>query len=231
MWLKKKQVVYNYKEFNKFILDTLWEQQKANPNNIIIESGNILKIVVEPNTTVINRNRTEINLNKSEFITGKRMIYSWDFMINTKDMEPFKENKWRIIGQWHDRPEKEETWEEYNSKLGGGHPPPIAIELFQEGEKWMIGIRYGLQFGEKNYDKSINNRRIVAKDKIKTNSWNSIKVEINWSLEQDGFVNVTFNDNKMTPQKIYGINMFNEEACAFKLGIYRAKGFISEDTI
>lgn len=218
-------------------LSKKWRQQKAADDRIqnVYDKDlrkKVLKVTVNPKDIVVNHNRAELNLVDDSIVGLGDRIYSWKFKIPTDSIEKFAVGKWRVIGQWHDNPDRGMSWAEYNKKFGGAHPPPIAIELFQKNDKWMIGIRYGLEYGKQSNDTS--SRRIVAKGEILPNQWNSIEVHIHWSQNDDGYIEAKLNGDVITPfngtnHLVYGRNLFNNVPNAFKIGIYRAFGFKTSD--
>jgi len=220
-------------------INSVWNKQEASSDRIQLVydkelQKKVLKVTVVPGDMVVNHNRAELNLVDDSIVGLGDRIYSWKFKVPTDSLEPFTEGKWRIIGQWHDKPDKGMSWDEFDKKTGGIHPPPIAIELFQKNNTWVIGIRYGLQYGKERNNEQ--NRKIVATGEIKSNEWNSIEVHIHWSQSNDGAIEAKLNDEVITPfngtnHLVYGRNLFNNVPCAFKLGIYRAFGFKTPDTI
>jgi hypothetical protein len=234
---QKRDLVYSEKFDLK--IDNEWTQQKAADDRLqIVEDNNlgkkVLKVTVEPQDNVFHHNRAELNLVNDSIVGLGDRIYSWRFKVPTDSIDSFTPGKWRVIGQWHDRPDKGMNWPEFDQKLGGTHPPCIAIELFQKDNKWMVGVRYGLGYGKERSSES--NRKMVAAGELKINEWNSIEVHIHWSQSDDGSIEAKLNDQVITPfngtnHLVYGKNMFNNVPCAFKLGIYRGFGFKKPDTM
>ena len=130
---------------------------------------------------------------------GGTVRYAWRFMVPKGFVSDAPKNRWWIIGQWHDQPDRArgESWDGFASKS-----PPVLLGLgeFQGKLGSGIGIAYGPVF-------------------IEPGKWHSIAVEIHWSQKADGKATFFFDD--MSKPAATGPNMHNDFQHFLKLGMYR----------
>jgi hypothetical protein len=71
---------------------------------------------------------------------GDTVRYAWRFMVPKGFVSDAPKNRWWIIGQWHDQPDRArgESWDGFDSKS-----PPVLLGLGELQGKLGIGIAYG----------------------------------------------------------------------------------------
>lgn len=164
-----------------------------------------------PNTG-LKTARSEIQLFNTCKIDTK-MSYSFDFQIPNSYVES---GDWQIICQFHDQPDASagETWANYPS-----HSPPVSVKYKNGGI--VIAV----------YSWETNQIMDLVSVPIEKDTWYNLKLEIKWSLKNDGYVRAFLNgvavmkaDNK---QIYYGRNCFNKASNYVKIGLYRSNDIMT----
>ena len=204
--------------------------EACDPNNLernilivddVVRSGDYaMKLTIHPDdiTQVAGKNkknRLEVaydNLDEE----GSEIYYGWSFLVpKDNKFKPEGGSGFNIIGQWHDRPDKNkgETREQT-----AGKNPPIAVYMGTLNNQPGIRINYGLRDV---------NAGAVGDSPIELGKWNDIVFHIKWSQKEDGFVEVFHNGESITG-KVYGPNMHNSVPHYWKTGFYR--GLVGDDS-
>jgi hypothetical protein len=138
---------------------------------------------------------------------GDTVLYAWRFMVPKGFVSDAPKNRWWIIGQWHDQPDRArgESWDGFASKS-----PPVLLALGELQGKLGIGIAYGP-------DQSQKHGPIF----IEPGKWHSIAVEIHWSQKADGKATFFLDDMTKPVATATGPNMHNDFQHFLKLGMYR----------
>jgi len=113
-----------------------------------------------------------------------------------------------ILSQWHGVAEYE---------LGEVSRSPVLAQRFSEG-KFYITLRYSEQKVQTS-NNGIKKRIYKTKD-LKLGIWNDFIYHINWSYQNDGFVNVWLN-GKQIVSYTGPVGYNDKEGPYFKFGIYR----------
>lgn len=162
--------------------------------------------VIPGQNKVNNGIRAEVSVNYP-YEQGQTVRYSWRFMIATNFVADAPTNRWWLIGQWHDQPDKAkgETWAGFPSRS-----PPVALALAEKNGKLTIGLTYGPT-------KPHNLGPLT----IERGKWYSIAVVIRWSRGTDGTASVYLDDLTKPALSAAGPNMHNDISHYLKLGMYR----------
>lgn len=138
---------------------------------------------------------------------GDTVRYAWRFMVPKGFASDAPKNRWWIIGQWHDQPDRErgESWDGFASKS-----PPVLLGLGELQGKLGIGIAYGP-------DQSQKHGPIF----IEPGKWHSIAIEIRWSQKTDGKTTFFLDDMTQPAATATGPNMHNDFQHFLKIGMYR----------
>jgi len=151
------------------------------------------------------------------FEIGETVRYSWRFMLPKDFVSDAPKNRWWVIGQWHDQPNKQkgETWDGFPS-----HSPPVLIGLGEaEG-----GLKIGLSYGTPQL-------RDLGLLPVERGKWHSISVVISWSKGPDGKAAIFLDDLTKPAITAEGANMHNDYQHYFKLGMYRHPEISTENWI
>jgi hypothetical protein len=179
------------------------------------------KFTLLPEDDHAGGNRSELKLYWDGAL-GVTTWCSWSVLIPTDYVDPPEAPGHQIIGQWHDRPPAGVEWADYES-----HTPLIAVKYVARDGQSAIQVTYGLD--------GIN-KKIVATQLIEKGRWIDLTFCIRWSMGANGFVEIwkdgqpitTFNG---TDHKVYGPNMYNETPAYLKIGLYRAPGFTTTNSV
>jgi hypothetical protein len=193
--------------------------------------NNSVEILTEDETSYINLELAPKQLHKR--INGYRAEltlhngnpdleeewYEWRFMIPT-DYELDEENIGRevsIIQYHYVRPKGEER------VLKG---PTINFTYLEQYGKNMLLLRYGIKGQDKSIYKGFDWKVVALDDSIKKGKWYTIRVNIKWSITNQGYIAAWLNGKPFTPfngihNKVYGTNLYNDIENTFKFGYYR----------
>lgn len=150
--------------------------------------------------------RAEVSVNYP-YQPGDTVRYAWRFMVPKGFQSDAPKNRWWIIGQWHDQPNKNrgETWEGFPSRS-----PPVLLGLGELENKLVTGVLYGPCQSQKS-----------APVLIVPGQWHSVALEIHWSQKADGKATFFFDDMVRPATVLNGPNMHNDYPHYLKLGMYR----------
>lgn len=151
------------------------------------------------------------------FKPGDTVGYSWKFRVPPDFKSDAPQNRWCIIGQWHDQPDQSlgEVWEGFPSRS-----PTILIGLGELDGKLGIGINYGLKQAE-----------TFGPVFIEAGKWHTIKTVVHWSQKEDGKATFYFDDMTKPIAVIEGPNLHNNYQHFLKLGLYRHPGILTDNSI
>jgi hypothetical protein len=166
-------------------------------------------------------NRSELKLYWDEGL-GTVTWCSWSFLIPADYIDTPDAPGHQIIGQWHDRPPAGVAWADYTS-----HTPLIAVRYGANDGQSGIQINYGLD--------GINKQN-VATQFIEKGRWIDLLFRVRWSQGADGYIEAWMDGQAVTAfngvdHKVYGPNMYNETPPFLKIGLYRAQGFKTTNSI
>jgi hypothetical protein len=138
---------------------------------------------------------------------GDTMRYECRFRVPEEFKSDALRNRWWIIGQWHDQPDrrKGETWDGFPSRS-----PPVLVGLGELDGRMAIGIEYGPTQAQKH-----------GPIFIERGKWHRLALAIHWSQKADGKAEVFFDDMTRPAATLTGPNMHNAFQHYFKLGMYR----------
>jgi Polysaccharide lyase len=145
------------------------------------------------------------------FVQGETVRYSWRFMLPKDFISDAPKNRWWLIGQWHDQPNKKlgETWEAFPS-----FSPPVLLGLGELEGKPAITLSYGPTNSEVK-------QRVVGPVFLERGKWHSIIFVIRWSQGPEGKASMFLDDLSNPAMSAEGPNMNNDYRPYLKLGMYR----------
>jgi hypothetical protein len=155
------------------------------------------------------------------FQQGETVRYSWRFMLPDGFISDAPRNRWWVIGQWHDQPNKKvgETWKNF-----GSFSPPVLLGLGELDGKLAISLSYG----------PTNQKlkpRVVGPIFLERGKWHAITFVIRWSQGPDGKVLVFLDDHSKPVMIAEGPNMNNDYEHYLKLGMYRHPDIATDNWI
>ncbi len=139
--------------------------------------------------------------------SGDTVRYAWRFMVPKGFQSDAPQNRWWIIGQWHDQPNRDrgESWDGFPS-----NSPPVLLSIGELDGRLGIGMAYGPDQSQKRGPFFIEPGR-----------WHSIAVEIRWAQSADGRAVLFLDDMNQPTAEFDGPNMHNDFRHFLKLGMYR----------
>lgn len=145
------------------------------------------------------------------FQQGETVSYSWRFMLPKEFVSDAPRNRWWVIGQWHDQPNKKlnENWENFSS-----HSPPVLLGLGELKGKLALSLIYGPTNGKLKS----HTAGFVFLERAK---WHRITVVMHWSRGPEGKASVFLDDSSQPVMTAKGPNMNNDYQHYWKLGTYR----------
>jgi hypothetical protein len=151
------------------------------------------------------------------FQQGETVRYSWRFMLPKDFVSDAPKNRWWIIGQWHDQPDRArgETWDRFPSKS-----PPVLLALGELDGKLGIGITYGPDHSQQH-----------GPVFIEPGKWHEIAVEIHWSRNDEGKATVFLDDMTRPVATCSGPNLHNDFQHYLKIGMYRHPDIATDNWI
>lgn len=233
--------IYNYTQIDKNNIDILNKFRNKLSNQNLIKSvmsfefsDNDSIILAEPTINKsesshaifhVKKDQTLVNYGKRSelainylFSEGDTVEYSWSFML-PKDFAIDTQNRWQIIGQWHDQPNKEigETWNTYK-----GYNPPLSFQIKKNKNEplkiYLTSVDVRPFIADPLNGKKIFTQYYVGD--IILGKWYHIKVKVKWQNNDSGITWVDY-DNSGYKQIYAGINMNNNYSHYLKLGLYR----------
>ncbi len=194
------------------------------------------KFTVSPSSIVAGGNRAELTFDQNA-VGDDVSWYEYSFYIPTNYQDvALNDNSgtvnWQVLGQWHHQPVFADG-EDWNSYTGENASPPIAI-YYNYFDTTDIHFQNILQDPASNaihgFDPSwhktstisiLYGNSPIAISEIKKGEWITLKFNIKWSENNDGYIQVWKNGITMTNGKVYGANMINKASHYFKFGLYR----------
>ncbi|WP_218934314.1 polysaccharide lyase [Rosistilla ulvae] len=164
--------------------------------------------------------RSEVSVDYP-FRPGDRIRYRWRFKIPHDFQTDAPENRWWVIGQWHDQPNPAEgqTWANFPT-----HSPPVSLTLGELDGQIMIGLSYGCT------DDS-GEQQVIGPAPITRGQWHTIESQIDWSQDSTGRIQV-YLDGVVEPIfSAAGPNMNNGYQHYLKFGMYRHPEIASDNWI
>ena len=145
------------------------------------------------------------------FVQGDTVRYAWQFMLPKDFISDAPRNRWWLIGQWHDQPNKKlgETWKDFPSSS-----PPVALEIAELNGHLGVALVYG-QTGAQQH------QRHYGPLALERGKWHSITARIHWSRGTDGNASVYLDGSTKATMVAEGPNMNNDFQHYLKLGMYR----------
>ncbi|MDP1561702.1 MAG: polysaccharide lyase [Pirellulaceae bacterium] len=151
-------------------------------------------------------NRAEVSLDWP-YQEGDTVRYEWRFRVPEDFKSDAPQNRWWIIGQWHDQPDlnRGETWENFPSRS-----PPILVGIGEMDGRTAIAIEYGPTQADKQ-----------GPIFIERGQWHQLAFVIHWSQQVDGTADVYLDDMARPIHSYSGPNMHNGFQHYLKIGMYR----------
>jgi hypothetical protein len=145
------------------------------------------------------------------FEPGDVLRYSWRFMLPADFVSDAPENRWWVIGQWHDQPnvDRGESWDNFESRS-----PPVLIGMGEIDGVLAIGLNYGPTHNDLKQE-------VLGPVFLQRGKWHDLSVEIKWSLDDDGYARLFLDDPSQPVMAASGPNMNNDFCHYLKLGMYR----------
>lgn len=148
---------------------------------------------------------------------GDTVRYEWRFMVPTNFVSDAPKNRWCLIGQWHDQPNrsKNESWDGFPSRS-----PPVLVGLGETNGSLAIGFAYGPK-------QSTN----LGPLPIRRGEWHRIAMVIHWSQGVSGTARLFLDDMAKPALVASGPNMHNAFQHYLKFGMYRHPDIATENWI
>ena len=211
----------------------IWKREIVDSSRAIIKnefgkSGNSIELILLPQDGKGKDNkkfRAEIHLSEINDPKTYHVYYQWSFYIpKNQKIDENNLHRQTIIAQIHSKPKPGNNWNDYK-KTNPFNRPSIALGLTKEEDGIYVNLKYGLN-GKKNTKYAHLKWKEIARLKIKRGEWYDVLFEVNFSLNDDGYISAKINQEPFTPfngtdYKVYGANMHNESSNYFKFGLYR----------
>lgn len=141
------------------------------------------------------------------FTAGDTVHYAWKCMVPDGFKSDAPRNRWCIIAQWHDQPDKTrgETWSGYPSRS-----PPVLLGLGEVNGRIGFGFEYGPDHAQKK-----------GPFFLQPGKWHALALTIRWSQNADGRAALFLDDMAKPIATVEGPNMHNAFQHFLKLGMYR----------
>ncbi|MEM9001243.1 MAG: heparin lyase I family protein [Bacteroidota bacterium] len=216
---------FKKKSVTRYSYHSLVEKENWKPKNksieLVKEGGNsYLKSTLAPGQLhpKINGYRAELTLHGGNPDIREEW-YEWRLMIPT-DYDLDEENIGREVSivQFHYvKPKKEK-------KVIAG--PTINFTYMEQYSKNILLLRYGIHGEKESKYNGFKWRPIALNDEIIKGKWYTLRVNINWSKTNQGYIAVWLNGKPFTPfnginNKVYGANLYNDIENTLKFGYYR----------
>lgn len=149
-------------------------------------------------------------LGQSPVEMNSEYVYSFSNLIPVADEAD--DSKGTIIAQWHELPDFDEGEEWRN--------PPLA--LITKGDKFYLSNRWASK--KVNTNKEIDGQQLFDLGSYEEGQWYDWKINVKWSYQEDGFLEVWKNDELVVRQ--FGPNTYNDDNGPYlRLGIYQNGGW------
>jgi hypothetical protein len=191
----------------------------ASRDNIrVLTEGGLAFGILEDQRRVNNGMRAEVSVDYP-FVAEDRVRYCWRFQLPPEFRSDAPENRWILVGQWHDQPETSlgETWETFQS-----HSPPIAIGLGEVDDEIVLALVYGRTAEQAP-------QQVAEPMVVERAMWNDICLSVHWSEGADG--SAMFELNGVEQVTMQGANMNNAAPHYFKAGLYRHPEIVGDQWI
>ena len=161
--------------------------------------------MLEGQGMTLNGYRAEMSVD-FPYNEGDTVAYQWRLRIPA-DLGAGPENRWWILAQWHDQPDRRigEGWEEFPLRT-----PPVLLGYGHKDGQEVISLAYG-----------VPETRGIAYTALTRDVWHELRVEIHWSTAGDGWAKAYLDDMDAPFAEATGRNMFNCYQHFFKMGMYR----------
>lgn len=143
------------------------------------------------------RNRVELKHDPG-FPEGSETFVAWSIFI-PKNYPNTPRNHSVIMGQW-----KAEV-------PGEKHSPVMTVRFNKRGNRAAFRITYGIK-GQ--------GLRAIGDIPVSLGEWHDLAMHIRWSRQHDGFIDIKFDGQSITPVPAHGANMSASVPHRFKLGQY-----------
>ncbi len=160
--------------------------------------------------------RAEISVDYP-YKVGDVVRYKWKMLLPEDFKADEPENRWWVMGQWHDQPDrtKGETWQGFP-----GRSPPVSFDYCRVHGKDFLSLLVGSP-----------TMKSVGQIPIARGKWHTIQVLIKWSQSAEGKVAVFFDGSKAPVITGTGANMHNGFQHYLKLGMYRHPEIATENRL
>ncbi len=141
------------------------------------------------------------------FTAGETVRYEWKLMVPPGFKTDAPRNRWWIIAQWHDQPDKSrgETWSGFPSRS-----PPVLLGLGEVGGRIGFGFEYGIDHAQKK-----------GPFFLEPGKWHTLAMVVRWSQQADGRAALYLDEMAKPVAVAEGANMHNGYQHFLKLGMYR----------
>lgn len=155
------------------------------------------------------------------FNDGDCVTYRWRFMVAEDFVSDAPENRWWLIGQWHDQPNRAsgESWEDFDSLS-----PPVSLSIGEVDSQLVVGLNYGLTTDG-------NVQQQVGPTPITKGTWHTIETRIHWTEGMSGQAEVFVDGSEVPVLVASGPNMNNGYQHYLKVGMYRHPDIDTENWI
>ncbi|MEO9593289.1 polysaccharide lyase [Rhodopirellula bahusiensis] len=147
--------------------------------------------------------------------------YTWKFRLPGDFASDAPQNRWWVIGQWHDQPDRtnNETWATHPS-----YSPPISIGIAEIENRLAIGLSYGTTLGD-------HKQAVSNPIPIQRGTWYTVQADIRWSPTENGSIELSLLEKPDSATVMQGPNMNNPFQHYLKIGMYRHPGIQTENWI
>ncbi|MEP7257235.1 MAG: PQQ-dependent sugar dehydrogenase [Flavitalea sp.] len=210
-----------HESFDRLPLDLSWEAQyKLNTNAFSISADKpkigpgAAKFILYPDAVVGLKNRCQLNYFSYDSL-GTESTYSFYVRIpNSWADRPANNDVMLASFNASPNPAKGETWN--NIPIT---EPLIQFKYHAEGGKSVLQLWQGLN-SVKAYEGKIWTQTMMSQTPITKESWFKISIRIKWSVNNDGYVYATINDQSWTSRTAVR-TMSNFIPAFFKIGLSR----------
>ena len=178
-----------------------------------------LELSLSPEHGCKNRgNRAEVSVD-FPFTQGETVRYEWQFMLPNEFPSDAPRNRWWLIAQWHDQPDRVhgETWDDHPERS-----PSVALSIGEDNEtkELVLALNYGTG--------TVRNFGPVP---LKRGVWHNVAVMVTWSTTDTGRVAMYLDDMDKALLTAEGANLHNRFQHYLKLGMYRHPEIMSRNSI
>lgn len=183
-------------------------QVPAIENLEIISEGSeqFLELRMFENQPEINNGyRAEVSVD-IPYEPGNTVVYQWRMRIPANS-EIDMENRWWILGQWHDQPDPRigETWDSFPLKS-----PSVLVGYGHIDGHDVVSLAYGAP--------DLVDTKYIP---LSRDVWHDMRMVIHWSMDGKGWAQLYMDDLETPFAEAEGRNMHNSFQHFMKLGMYR----------